>query len=132
MEQVLFGDIFINIERYLFPINLHILLQTCKKYNKMITKDIIQINTVNEIKRRLRKELGKDYEEFVEAMNKVNAVLVRQFIAQCLLGEEWTRNCITICILETCYEKNGGRLNKFLSDNEYDIRKGKRTCYNNL
>lgn len=89
MDYILFGDIFTNIEQYLFPINLHNLLQTCKKYNKMITKTVIEKNTINEIKRRLKNILKQNYEEFGQIMQQTNAIIEGPFISECLVGEIW-------------------------------------------
>jgi hypothetical protein len=98
----------------------------------MITKDMIQQNTINQIKRRLRKELGRNYAEFVELMKKMSGVLIRQFIAQCLLGEEWPQICITMCITYKSHKEHGDKLNKFFINNKYEYHKQKRACYDNV
>ena len=84
MNQVLFGDIFINIEQLLQPKDLYVLSQSCKKYNQMI---IIKKSIICEINKRLRHILGNEYEKFIESMVNADAAIVGSFITQCLLGE---------------------------------------------
>lgn len=89
MDQILFGDIFVNVEQYLFPKDLHILLQTCKKYNKTIIPDRVKMSAINEVKKRLSIIFDKNYVEFIEIMQQTNCHIIGQFITQCLLGEKW-------------------------------------------
>src|SRR5688500_4547070 len=88
MEQVLFGDIFEVIEQHLFPINLHNLLLSCKKYSEMITIDRIKKNLINVIGEQLRDNFGANYDGFVELMKKINGVIIGHFIFGCLYGEK--------------------------------------------
>jgi hypothetical protein len=87
MIQVLFGDIFINIEYHLVPIDLYHLSQSCKKYNKMIIKENIKKSTINEINMRLRRHFSDNCDEFIKVMQRADGAIIGSFITQCLLGE---------------------------------------------
>lgn len=87
MDQVLFGDNFINIEKHLFPKDLYQLVQVCQQFRKIITTERIKQHTISEIMSVLQRSLGYGYNDFVEIMRKMNISIVGLFIAQCFLGE---------------------------------------------
>jgi hypothetical protein len=117
MEQVLFGDIFINIEQHLFPINLHNLLLSCRKYSQMITENRIKLNTINEIKKQLQENLGGDYVEFMDMMQRIDGAIIGTFISQCLHGEKC--NNIHICVTKAI-----NMIVSSESSDKYDYDKG--------
>src|SRR5437868_3575649 len=47
METILFGDIFCLVKEYLIPIDLFHLVNTCKKYRKIIILEDIKRNNIN-------------------------------------------------------------------------------------
>jgi hypothetical protein len=98
MDQVLFGDIFINIEQHLAPKDLYYLSQSCKKYNEMITEVNIQKSIKNKINTQLRHHFGDNHDGFVQVMQRANGAIVGSFIARCVLGETWQRTGMCICI----------------------------------
>uniref|UniRef100_A0A6C0C8B8 Uncharacterized protein n=1 Tax=viral metagenome TaxID=1070528 RepID=A0A6C0C8B8_9ZZZZ len=87
MDQILFGDIFINIELYLSPKDLYEL--SCERFNNIISDKCIKNKVIKEINMRLRHNLEDNYDEFIKIMLKMNASIVGSFITQCLLDETW-------------------------------------------
>uniref|UniRef100_A0A6C0C816 F-box domain-containing protein n=1 Tax=viral metagenome TaxID=1070528 RepID=A0A6C0C816_9ZZZZ len=96
MDQILFGDIFVNIEQYLCIKDLYELSWSCKIFNNIITEEYIKKKAVNEINMRLRCNLGDNYNGFVEIMQKMDAALVGSSITQCLLNKTWKDGAFNI------------------------------------
>uniref|UniRef100_A0A6C0C710 Uncharacterized protein n=1 Tax=viral metagenome TaxID=1070528 RepID=A0A6C0C710_9ZZZZ len=124
MEQVLFGDVFANIEPYLFPIDLHNLLLSCKRYNKMISINDIKKNAIIGIKKLLRENLDDNYDEFVEVMQKTGATIVGNFITQYLCGD--ILDYVNILI-----KNNDNMIVEFMVNKKYSGRQGIGTFINN-
>uniref|UniRef100_A0A6C0CAE7 F-box domain-containing protein n=1 Tax=viral metagenome TaxID=1070528 RepID=A0A6C0CAE7_9ZZZZ len=101
MDHVQYNDIFEELKRWLRPIDLYNLVQTCKSYNKLITMKDIKMSTMCEIDASLRAIWGTDFDEFKIACKNSNAKIVGSFITECILGEKWNDD---ICILVPCNE----------------------------
>jgi hypothetical protein len=98
MDRILFGDTFVELVRYFFPIDLYNLSLLCKKYRRAINKKIINNSMIAEIKNRMRLSLGKDHDEFMDMLKPMEPVIVGSFVVQCAHGEIWQSSKIKIYI----------------------------------
>jgi hypothetical protein len=98
MNRMFFGDTFIEIKRYLLPVDLYKLSLLCKTYNRMINKNMIENSMVSEIKHRIRLYLGTDYEKIMELLKPMEPTIIGSFIAQCILCETWQDCCVKIYV----------------------------------
>lgn len=94
MDQVLFGDAFINIESHLSPKDLYQLSWSCKRFCKIITDGRIKERCITEMISRLRNSFGNNYDGFVDIVRKMDIVIVGSFITQCFLGETWQKSTV--------------------------------------
>ena len=93
MEIVLYGDPFkYHIINELKPKELYYIRQVNKQFNKIIKYDYLNNCIINTVKSRLREIFDKETDEFLELLNKENAIICGPFITQCLLDEYWN-NC---------------------------------------
>jgi hypothetical protein len=128
METILFGDIFCLVKEYLIPIDLFHLVNTCKKYRKIITLEDIKRNTINEMYKRLRDIFRNDYEDFMYVLRKNNAVISGSFIIQCMLGEYWQDSYIDIFVHKKYNMSDDYRIN-IHDENEYDMDSCSDECF---
>jgi len=102
-------DVFDNVFiKYLCPMDLYNLAQTCKYCQKLITFKNIQVSTHYEVTERLREIFDEDWEPVREIMIKSKAVISGSFLLQCILGERWDGSDIDIYIdmsQHECYKK---------------------------
>lgn len=96
MEQVLFGDNFVNILLHLRSKDVYVLSQVCGAYRKQITKDAIMNSIGCDVMRKLRNSLREKYDDFIKMCIELNASIAGQFITQCMCDEDWGTKIIVL------------------------------------
>lgn len=96
MQQVLFGDIFVNILLRLRSKDLYVLSQVCVAHRKQITKNVLMRGIERDVVRKLRDELGEKYDGFMKMCIERNASIAGPFITQCMCDEGWGNKIIVL------------------------------------
>lgn len=102
-------DVFDNVfVKYLCPMDLYNLAQTCEYCQKLITFKNIQASTHYKVTERLQEIFDDNWEPFREIMIKSKAVISGSFLLQCVLGERWEGSDVDVYINRSefeCYAK---------------------------
>lgn len=96
MEKVIFGDTLIHIINQSNPMDVFIMALTCKHLKNKINRKYFEQRTLAEINKRLLRILGKNFYNLKNHLMKHKLVICDDFILQCALEEEWTKD---ICLL---------------------------------
>lgn len=117
-NDIIFGDVRYILSEFMSIRDIYELHKVNRKSNDKLNMDFILDCIKKRIKNELMRIFGNEYNAFVRALIKSNAVISGSFILQCILDERWANSDIDIYLNN--YEKDNSIYRFFGEEHELE------------